>query len=158
MVLLTACNSSQSPDQSLKDDSHRTKIMSTMVKDPIYAKEMVDAMMHDDNCKQMMMDKMMSGCKDDTSMCKMMMGKTMEMCNMDESKCDMMMGCMKSHTNVMKSMKGMCDMASSEKAVKDDPKEKKAKAIVYTCSMHPEIIRDKPGKCPKCGMDLVVKK
>ena len=24
----------------------------------------------------------------------------------------------------------------------------------YTCSMHPEIISNKPGKCPKCGMDL----
>ena len=27
----------------------------------------------------------------------------------------------------------------------------------YTCPMHPEIIRDKPGKCPICGMDLVPK-
>lgn len=25
----------------------------------------------------------------------------------------------------------------------------------YTCPMHPEIVRDKPGKCPVCGMDLV---
>lgn len=25
----------------------------------------------------------------------------------------------------------------------------------YTCSMHPEVVSDKPGKCPKCGMDLV---
>lgn len=25
----------------------------------------------------------------------------------------------------------------------------------YTCPMHPEVIKDKPGKCPKCGMDLV---
>lgn len=25
----------------------------------------------------------------------------------------------------------------------------------YTCSMHPEIIQDKPGNCPKCGMNLV---
>ncbi|MEO6357709.1 MAG: heavy metal-binding domain-containing protein [Ferruginibacter sp.] len=25
----------------------------------------------------------------------------------------------------------------------------------YTCSMHPEVISDKPGKCPKCGMELV---
>lgn len=25
----------------------------------------------------------------------------------------------------------------------------------YTCPMHPEIHEDKPGKCPKCGMDLV---
>ena len=24
----------------------------------------------------------------------------------------------------------------------------------YTCSMHPEIVTNKPGKCPKCGMDL----
>ena len=28
---------------------------------------------------------------------------------------------------------------------------------VYTCSMHPEIIRDKPGNCPICGMTLVKK-
>lgn len=25
----------------------------------------------------------------------------------------------------------------------------------YTCSMHPEVISDKPGKCPKCGMELI---
>lgn len=25
----------------------------------------------------------------------------------------------------------------------------------YTCPMHPQIIQDKPGKCPICGMDLV---
>ncbi len=30
-------------------------------------------------------------------------------------------------------------------------------AAVYTCSMHPEVISDKPGKCPKCGMKLVPK-
>ncbi|PWA10119.1 efflux RND transporter periplasmic adaptor subunit [Flavobacterium laiguense] len=28
---------------------------------------------------------------------------------------------------------------------------------VYTCSMHPEIRSDKPGKCPICGMTLVKK-
>jgi Cu(I)/Ag(I) efflux system membrane fusion protein len=27
----------------------------------------------------------------------------------------------------------------------------------YTCSMHPQIIEDKPGSCPICGMDLVIK-
>src|SRR3989338_5907095 len=25
----------------------------------------------------------------------------------------------------------------------------------YTCPMHPEISRDKPGMCPECGMDLI---
>lgn len=29
------------------------------------------------------------------------------------------------------------------------------KAQQYTCPMHPQIIRDKPGPCPICGMDLV---
>ncbi|MDD5151832.1 MAG: efflux RND transporter periplasmic adaptor subunit [Flavobacterium sp.] len=28
---------------------------------------------------------------------------------------------------------------------------------IYTCSMHPQIIRDKPGNCPICGMTLVKK-
>jgi len=28
---------------------------------------------------------------------------------------------------------------------------------VWTCSMHPEVIRDGPGSCPICGMDLIKK-
>jgi Cu+-exporting ATPase len=28
------------------------------------------------------------------------------------------------------------------------------KADRYTCPMHPEIVQDHPGACPKCGMDL----
>jgi hypothetical protein len=28
--------------------------------------------------------------------------------------------------------------------------------VTYTCPMHPEVISDKPGNCPKCGMSLVV--
>ena len=27
----------------------------------------------------------------------------------------------------------------------------------YTCPMHTEVISDKPGSCPVCGMDLVKK-
>ena len=26
---------------------------------------------------------------------------------------------------------------------------------VWTCSMHPQIRQDKPGKCPICAMDLI---
>lgn len=39
-------------------------------------------------------------------------------------------------------------------------KEKKKTAtqdpdVFYTCSMHPQVMQDKPGKCPICGMDLI---
>jgi hypothetical protein len=34
----------------------------------------------------------------------------------------------------------------------------KATAIQYTCPMHPEVVQDAPGNCPKCGMTLVSKK
>jgi len=33
----------------------------------------------------------------------------------------------------------------------------KEKKVEYTCPMHPEVISEKPGQCPKCGMDLVKK-
>ena len=33
-------------------------------------------------------------------------------------------------------------------------KEAKLKKI-YICPMHPEVKQDKPGRCPKCGMDLI---
>jgi hypothetical protein len=29
---------------------------------------------------------------------------------------------------------------------------------VYTCPMHPDVIRAEAGTCPKCGMQLVMKK
>lgn len=30
--------------------------------------------------------------------------------------------------------------------------------VFYTCSMHPQIMQDRPGKCPICGMDLIAVK
>jgi hypothetical protein len=46
-----------------------------------------------------------------------------------------------------------------KKTVKSGTKENKSEGLIsYTCTMHPEVISNKPGKCPKCGMDLVVKK
>ena len=45
------------------------------------------------------------------------------------------------------------------KANKSNQQETQAKvqASFYTCSMHPQIIRDAPGDCPICGMRLVKK-
>jgi Cu+-exporting ATPase len=38
-------------------------------------------------------------------------------------------------------------------AKKQEPQ--KAQAGKYTCPMHPEVVQDGPGSCPKCGMALV---
>jgi rubrerythrin len=34
------------------------------------------------------------------------------------------------------------------------PEQLKLAGQTYTCPMHPEVTSDKPGKCPKCGMNL----
>jgi rubrerythrin len=38
------------------------------------------------------------------------------------------------------------------------PKSEDAAATTYTCPMHPEVVQNGPGKCPKCGMNLEPKK
>lgn len=40
----------------------------------------------------------------------------------------------------------------------DPAAQNNEKAVQYTCSMHPEVVQDKPGDCPKCGMKLVEKR
>ncbi len=46
-------------------------------------------------------------------------------------------------------------VAEPEKYLDEKQAEKPAKkGTKYTCPMHPEIIRDEPGSCPKCGMAL----
>jgi hypothetical protein len=37
----------------------------------------------------------------------------------------------------------------------DKATESKQKKGKYTCTMHPDVSADKPGVCPKCGMELV---
>ncbi|MGF7079098.1 heavy metal-binding domain-containing protein [Mucilaginibacter sp. UYCu711] len=39
----------------------------------------------------------------------------------------------------------------------DSSKKAKPAKVKYTCTMHPEVLSDKPGKCSKCGMTLVKK-
>ena len=50
-----------------------------------------------------------------------------------------------------------CCEGCKEKFVKDPAKYIGKNADmqdIYTCPMHPEVQSDKPGKCPKCGMNL----
>ena len=34
----------------------------------------------------------------------------------------------------------------------------KLQTVKYTCAMHPEVVKDLPGNCPKCGEKLIEKK
>lgn len=47
---------------------------------------------------------------------------------------------------------------SGEKQSSSTKMEIAKDSVFYTCSMHPEVKMDKPGKCPKCGMVLIEKK
>jgi Cu(I)/Ag(I) efflux system membrane fusion protein len=45
--------------------------------------------------------------------------------------------------------------SSHKTEVKQEQTAVAEKATIWTCSMHPHIRMDKPGKCPICGMDLI---
>lgn len=45
--------------------------------------------------------------------------------------------------------------SSSREVEKKDRSKSEEKKTIWTCSMHPHIRMDKPGKCPICGMDLI---
>jgi hypothetical protein len=47
-----------------------------------------------------------------------------------------------------------CESKKDKTSANNDGIQTKA---VYTCPMHSEVVQDKAGKCPKCGMNLVVK-
>lgn len=48
-----------------------------------------------------------------------------------------------------------CGPSSSQQTPAVTPASKSK--TVYTCTMHPEVAANKPGVCPKCGMDLIEK-
>ncbi len=50
-----------------------------------------------------------------------------------------------------------CSASSSNESKATDSSTQTA-TVKYTCSMHPEVVQDKPGDCPKCGMKLVQKR
>lgn len=56
---------------------------------------------------------------------------------------------------------GRLQSALADGAFNDSPEDFDASVlhakIEYVCPMHPEVVEDEPGSCPKCGMDLVVR-
>ena len=53
-----------------------------------------------------------------------------------------------------------CNKSEHEHSAGEQPGHEHGAAAKtqYTCTMHPEVVQDKPGNCPKCGMKLVEKK
>ena len=121
----------------------QTKTKAVMMKDCCMMKDGKMMVMKDG--KSMPMDKDMKMKNGTTCMvngeCVMKDGKKMTMKNGD---------CMDMNGKMDK-----CSMMTKSKKMKT---KKHTMAMTYTCPMHSEVTSDKPGKCPKCGMDLVVKK
>ena len=127
-----------------------------------FAQNKKDSAMMKDCC--MMKDGKMMLMKDGKTM---PMEKDMTMKN--GTKCMVNGECIMSNGKKMKMKEGDCmDMsgkmdhcAMMKESSKNDTKtthEKHDAAMAYTCPMHPDVISDKPGTCPKCGMDLIEKK
>ena len=50
------------------------------------------------------------------------------------------------------------DKSSSASKSNGDKKEQLAKDEMYTCRMHRQVMSEKPGHCPICGMELTKEK
>ncbi|ELY1978444.1 hypothetical protein SL055_000628 [Flavobacterium psychrophilum] len=121
--------------------SAQTAKKSTMMKDCCMMKDGKMMVMKDG--KTMPMEKDMVMKNGTTCMtngeCTMKNGKKMMMKNGD---------CMEMSGKMCNDKMKMMDKKKSTK---------KMAAMNYSCPMHPEVTSDKPGKCSKCGMDLVKK-
>ncbi len=103
--LFTACNSKQTVDQFLMDDTQRKDIITALVHHPSYRMEMMREMMNNDSCKQMMGQNMMK----DPGMMSMMMSDSSMMHNM-----------MNGNKNMQNRMMGqMMDMAEKDSVMCD---------------------------------------
>ena len=50
---------------------------------------------------------------------------------------------------------GSADTATNKVTDDHNHSEEIASNQMWTCSMHPQIMKDEPGDCPICGMDLI---
>jgi hypothetical protein len=59
IFLFTACESNQSVDQLLKNDAQRSQIITSFINHQPYRMEMMNAMMQNDSCRNVLGQKMM---------------------------------------------------------------------------------------------------
>jgi len=65
---------------------------------------------------------------------------------------------MKRTKNIISLIVLLTSISCSDNRDRHDGHKEAAATELYTCPMHPDIIRERPGKCPICGMDLVKEK
>jgi membrane fusion protein, copper/silver efflux system len=63
-----------------------------------------------------------------------------------------------SESNLKAAIMKMAGKKDSSGSARSVPAPDTTAKPLYTCPMHPEVISDRPGSCPKCGMNLVQKK
>jgi hypothetical protein len=131
-TVLLGCN--PSPESVLQNADSRAKVISAIMNNQDYKKQVMDSMMAshktgggenhrkhmmkmmsaDTSMQSMMLQNMKHMCSSDSGFCKKMMSNMMVLCNEDSTKCSMMMGCMKGHPKVMKSMNNMKESKSGK--------------------------------------------
>ncbi len=47
-----------------------------------------------------------------------------------------------------------CNSGSTRSADQSNDQKNEVSENTYTCPMHPEVVQQGPGDCPKCGMRL----
>ncbi len=104
ILFTSSCENRQTMDQCLTSQSERKKLMLEVANNNALANEMVQIMMSNDKCKNLIQDNiiqdssMINGLLEmiakDTNMSKMMMVKSIEMCDGDPSKCNLLRGTM----------------------------------------------------------------
>jgi Cu+-exporting ATPase len=70
-------------------------------------------------------------------------GQTLYFCTKEERK-----EFKKDPEGYLSGKKGTCTMTTTTETTTTEPKTQ------YSCPMHHEVQINKPGKCPKCGMNL----
>jgi hypothetical protein len=116
-TLFFACNTPNTTSQ-LKDDAQRKILINDLIANPDYTTQVMDAMMANNNAKQMMVDHNMKMMMEDTAMHSKMMHHMMGMMEKDTMMCKNM--CSKMMDNPK--MKSMMDDMMKHHGMKHDMK------------------------------------